>query len=113
MIKKQIYCTGRGQGKTKWLVEQMAKEYENGVPCYYAGSEMSFSHIQLMWENIFHKKCPIKLLRREASFERNSAYFTDNFFQQMQYWHDVVNNDIKGYGGIWYITVDREDFVNV
>lgn len=105
----KIFRANRGEGKTKWLVEQAQREYDDGKRCICFGKYENFANI---WEAIRHEACPIESRTHfyNISLDEDTCVFVDEFFSN-NYLRDVVAAMSIG-NAAWYITMDKADFVN-
>lgn len=105
----KIFRANRGEGKTKWLVEQAQREYDAGKKCYCLGKYESFANI---WASIRHEACPIEFRTHlyGLSLDANMCFFVDEFFYNGCLRDIVTAMDIGN--ATWYITMDKADFVN-
>lgn len=107
----KIFRANRGEGKTKWLFERAVEEKLNGKSLYYVGTEQSMDALVRMWEATFHEKCPMVNWCDDAKIVEPCCIFTDEMFEnllEMDLWLTFMQK----YGVTWYITMDKEYFVN-
>lgn len=108
----EIFRANRGEGKTKWLVEKADEVYSQGFVPIYVGSDRDFDQIRDLWRATIGTPCPIQYIEQctRISFEK-SCFFTDellyNIFSVLFWSRDILERGYK-----WYITMDKEDFVN-
>lgn len=112
MRNVEIFRAGRGQGKTKWLVNKAIEAYESGMTPLYIGSQQSFERVQRLWRFETNTACPMRHIETYQPSETESCCaLTDEMFMNMREvaaWQKVIfGKDIP-----WYITMDLEDFVN-
>ena len=105
----KIFRANRGEGKTKWLVEQAQREYDSGKKCVCIGKYTGFAN---MWASIRHEACPVEFRTHlyGISLDENTCIFVDEFFLNNEL-RDVVAAMSLG-KATWYITMDQSDFVN-
>jgi hypothetical protein len=107
----KIFRANPGEGKTKWLFERAVEESLNGKHLYYVGTERSMEALTKMWEATFHEKCPIINWCESKGIVEPCCIFTDEMFENLRDM-DLWLNFMQKYGATWYITVDKEYFVN-
>ena len=112
MNNVKIFRANRGEGKTKWLVEKIEEAYSQGLTPIYVGSSKDFDKIRDIWFAINNTICPLKYIEQctHISFHE-SCFFTDELLESafyVSFWY----REILGRGCAWYITMDKEDFVN-
>lgn len=112
-MEMKFFRAGRGEGKTKWLLEQAIGAREAGYDVWYVGNKKTMEHLSDMWRSAFHELCPIKHIERWHYSPQNGIYcfLTDNFLENVEmigFWKGVINQK----DGVWYITMDKEYFVN-
>lgn len=107
----KIFRANRGEGKTKWLFERAAEEQLNGKYLYYVGTEKTMKTLVEMWEATFHEKCPIVDWSESSDIIRPCCIFTDGLFDNL-YDMSLWFNFMKRYDATWYITANKEYFVN-
>lgn len=107
----KIFRAGHGEGKTKWLFERAVEEHLNGKHLYYIGVDESMEALVKMWEVTFHEKCPITNWSESKDIIRPCCILTDEMFANL---YDIAMwfNFMKRYDSTWYITADKEYFVN-
>lgn len=113
MLINRIYRANRGEGKTKWLVENaidaavIAKDSED-TKLFYIGDMATYDNFTRTYENIMHCKCPIERWDHKDMRGCDSAIlFTDELIYNM----NNIPTDLPT-SGIWFITMDNSDFVN-
>ena len=112
---KRIYKGYRGEGKTKWLVENAidsvvisAQNNDETTNLFYIGDIATYNNFVRTYEDIMHTKCPIERWdHKDMRGCNNAILFTDELMDNMNY----IPCDIPE-GGIWYITMSSEDFVS-
>lgn len=109
MSNIKIFRANRGEGKTKWLVEQAQHAYDAGKLCVCLGKYESFANI---WASIRHEACPIEFRTHlyNLPFDTNMCFFVDEFFD-----NDCLRDIVAAMGigdATWYITMDQANFVN-
>lgn len=107
----KIFRANRGEGKTKWLFERAVEERDSGKHLYYIGIEKSIKTLARMWEATFHEKCPITNWSENSDIISPCCILTDGMFANL-YDMALWFNFMKQYDATWYITVDKEYFVN-
>ena len=114
MLIKRIYRGNRGEGKTKWLVENAidtvvianANEDED-TKIFYIGDYATYDNFRRSYEDIMHTKCPIERWEHKDMRGCDTAIlFTDELMYNMNCIPSDLPND-----GIWFITMDAVDFV--
>ena len=114
MLIKRIYKGNRGEGKTKWLVENaidsavIAGQHNDGTKLFYLGDYSTYMNFSQTYENIMHAKCPIERWEHKDMRGCDSAIlFTDELMYNM----NIIPSDLPAHG-IWFITMDSSDFTN-
>ena len=107
----KIFRANPGEGKTKWLFERAVEEKLNGKHLYYVGKEKSMDALAGMWEATFHEKCPMVNWCHESNIVEPCCIFTDDMLANLLDM-DLWLTFMKKYGATWYITMDKECFVN-
>lgn len=107
----KIFRANHGEGKTKWLFERAVEEHLNDKHLYYVGTERSKETLIGMWETTFHEKCPITDWSESSDIIRPCCILTDEMFANL-YDMALWFNFMQRYDATWYITVDKEYFVN-
>lgn len=78
-MSKITYCVKpRGEGKTRWLVEQAANEHENERNIWYAGTSESYEHFCETYLSLIGKVCPVLFLEMAEEIERDDVVVIDN-----------------------------------
>ena len=107
-----MYAANRGEGKTKWLLEEASKAVELGLDVYYLGLHKDFLDIKFMWHEMFGTTCPIQMKEELADINWMKACFlTDNLMESLVpagYWAARV----KSSAAKWCITLNKEDFAS-
>lgn len=112
MITYNVFKGRRGEGKTKWLCEQLMNYMTNGeeniaTNFVYVGNYTSFQLFKEAFRREFGIPCPLKHYKDKRDL-RNEVYFTDELTQEIPFF-DFNHMPVKG---LWYITMDTEVFVN-
>lgn len=116
MSNKRIYIAARGQGKTKWLIQNIINtvkenEYLNYL---YVGDKNTYNYVCDRYLTETGKHCPLMYVEQATDFvglrEDNAVCFTDNIFDTNNIFEYI--NIIKNRNIPWYITIDDEDIVN-
>ena len=114
MLIKRIYKVGKGEGKTKWLVENAIDSViikgnnEDDCKLFYIGDPATYINFCKTYENIMHVKCPIERWEhKDMRGCHNAILFTDELMYNM----NCIPSDLPE-SGIWFITMDCIDFVN-
>lgn len=114
MSNIKIFRANRGEGKTKWLVEQAMNEYDAGKTCYHLGKYEDFANI---WASVRHELCPIESRRTLTSMpiftkpQDDMCFFVDEFFLNEAAFDVLIFSKMND-NATWYITMDQADFVN-
>lgn len=115
MSNIKIFRANRGEGKTKWLVEQAMNEYDAGKTCYYFGHRDNFESI---WESIRHEKCPIECRQHfdgmppiQVRGIKEPCFFVDELLLNPAISY-IRQYSIMNPHAVFYITMDQADFVN-
>ena len=110
MRNVKIFRANHGEGKTRWLVECIKECADKGFSCHYIGWKPSFNQVKSLYEAVYHEICPLK---HGESYQAtsNSCFFTDGYFDNRV---PVFSNQLYIFENQcpWYITMDKEDFVN-
>lgn len=106
-----IFRGNRGEGKTKWLCEQLMKYLDEGfkdnqINFVYVGTMPSFLAFKDAFSRMYGMPCPIKHYTDKRSHYQE-IYFTDEVTYEMPYFD--CNHTPKS--GIWYMTIDNEVFI--
>lgn len=98
-MEQHIYRGSRGIGKTRWLIEQAAKEIIKGKEIYYLGTESSYNQFAEKWLRIMQTHCPIEHIK---TIDKKSAatYLTDNYHNNF----DIVKDIVDDNNCTWYFT---------
>lgn len=106
MLIKKLCVKGRGEGKTKWLIDQALKEMDKGnKEIYYNGSLVGYNMFCRSFERETGQVCKVELLTPQTfNKDINSVYLTDELLTELQY----VSNAMESVGGTWYATLGRE-----
>lgn len=115
MLIKRIYRGNRGEGKTKWLVENAidsvvisGQHKDETTKLFYIGDVATYDNFVRTYENAMHTKCPIERWDHKDMRGCDSAIlFTD----ELMYNISCIPDDLPS-SGIWFITMDNIDFVN-
>lgn len=112
MSNVKIFRANRGEGKTKWLVGKIEEVCSQGLTPIYVGSSKDFDKIRDIWFATNNTLCPLKYIDQcsHISFHE-SCFFTDELLESafyVSFWY----REILGRGCTWYITMNKEDFVN-
>lgn len=113
MIDWKIFRAGRGEGKTKWLLNQAIYAHNDGCELYYVGSQQTMFDLVEMWMAETHTVCPIKNIETgwHSYFGDKMCFLTDDLIANAMYvgdWHKAAEQ----HQATWYATIDKEDFVN-
>ena len=111
MNNMKIFRANPGEGKTKWLFERAVEESLNGKSLYYVGTDRTMESLVKMWEATFHEKCPMINWCDDDKIVEPCCIFTDDMLANLLDM-DLWLTFMKKYGATWYITVDKECFVN-
>ena len=113
MLIKRIYRGNRGEGKTKWLVENaidsvvIAGNNQEESMLFYLGTEQKYQNFRSMYEEIMHTKCPIERWDHDDMRGCDKAIlFTDELMNDINFIPYHLPES-----GIWFITMDASDFV--
>ena len=113
-MEMKFFRAGRGEGKTKWLLEQAIGARCAGYDVWYIGNQKTMEALTDMWESELHEVCPIKNVGDTSFLTKSSAaccFLTDNFVENIEkvgFWKSVVDR----IDGVWYLTMDKECFVD-
>ena len=78
-MSKITYCVRpRGEGKTQWLIEQVANEVENERNIWYAGTPESFKEFCEIYLSLVGKVCPVQFLEIAEDIEVDDVVVIDN-----------------------------------
>lgn len=113
MSNMKIFRTNHGEGKTKWLVDKAIEAYANGATLIYVGCEQSQERFEEAWMYVAKTVCPIKNIEfcTPRSNRKHYCMLTDDLLENLwsvYRWY----NFIDGNGYEWYVTIDKEHFVN-
>lgn len=114
-MQYKFIVKGRGEGKTKQLVDFLVDSEANGRGCVYVGSYFSYLAVKDMYENTMHQRCPLVFASSEDAVRlttpmENVDFFTDELTNEMGHvlfssllttWADKLKESC------WYITIDR------
>lgn len=113
MIDWKIFRAGRGEGKTKWLLDRAIDADINDGELYYVGSKKTMFQLVEMWMAQEHTLCPIKHIENVHHYDLLDKvyFFTDGLIENID---DVssVCDTARAKGVTWYVTMNKEDFVN-
>jgi hypothetical protein len=109
----KIFRAARGQGKTKWLVERIIEHEAEGKEMYYIGSVPSYERVVCLYQSTMHKRCPlINMTDKTPHWNAADEYFfTDNLMDNLRAVASFAPI-IREYSCTWYVTMDKEDFVD-
>lgn len=116
MINYKFIVAGRGEGKTKKLVECLIDSINSGKTCLYIGSYASYTNITRMYESIMHKMCSLIFIENKDSVKsipNNTSdidLFTDELTNEFGYIlkNSIINNWSLSFNDpTWYITLDK------
>lgn len=113
-MEMKFFRAARGEGKTKWLLEQAIGARAAGYDVWYIGNRKTMEALVDMWESALHEMCPIKNVGEASVFSKSSAaccFLTDNFVENIEkvgFWKSVVDK----IDGVWYLTMGKEYFVD-
>ena len=113
MIDWKIFRAGRGGGKTKWLLDRAIDADINEGELYYVGSKKTMFQLVEMWMTQEHTLCPIKHIDSDwrRGFSDKTYFFTDGLMDNLRNINSWCNKAEEN-GVTWYVTMDKEDFVN-
>lgn len=113
MINWKIFRAGRGEGKTKWLLDRAVEAHNDGCELYYVGNSKTMFNLVEMWMAETRTLCPIKHIDNEwhSGFSEKMCFFTDGLIENL-YAVDVWREKADNNGVTWYATMNKEDFVN-
>lgn len=114
MIDIKIFRANRGEGKTKWLFERAVEARDAGCELWYIGGEKTMITLSEMWRANMHEPCPIKDTKGgygPQDKDSKHCFLTDEFVANM-YVAGFWSNIVKQFDGTWFITMNKEDFVN-
>lgn len=115
MIDYKFIIKGRGEGKTKKLVDCLIDSVNEGATCVYVGSYYNFINVRNMYEAQMNTPCPMLFVDCDDNISdkiRTSKLdlFTDELTNEMGFiitsslinrWADKFDNPR------WYITLDK------
>ena len=113
-MEMKFFRAGRGEGKTKWLFEKAVGAREAGYDVWYIGNRKTMESLSNMWHSELRELCPIQTVGGLSFLTQSSAarcFLTDNFLENIEsvgFWKSVVDK----MDGVWYITMDKECFVD-
>lgn len=113
MIDWKIFRAGRGEGKTRWLLNRAIDAHNDSCELYYVGSQQTMFNLVEMWMAETHTVCPIKNIETgwRSYFGDKMCFLTDDLIANAMYvgdWHKAAEQ----HQATWYATIDKEDFVN-
>ena len=112
MSNMKIFRANRGEGKTQWLVDRAIEAKDNGAILLYAGCEQSQERFEEAWMYATNTVCPIKNIEFCVPRDRKTyCILTDDLLSELwsvYRWHNFIAE--RGYE--WYVTIDKECFVN-
>lgn len=113
MIDWKIFRAGRGEGKTKWLLDRAVDAYNDGCELYYVGSQRTMFNLVEMWMAETHTMCPIKNIETGWCSDSGSkmCFLTDDLITNAMYVGDW-NKAAEQHQATWYATMNKEYFVN-
>lgn len=109
MLDYKIFKAGRGEGKTKWLCEQLLGEMEKGeldTDFIYIGPRASYLAFKDSFMRTYNIPCPIRPYD-EQRIHRKEVFFTDELTHDMLFF----NSYCLPKDGVWYITIESSCFV--
>lgn len=113
MIDWKIFKAGRGEGKTRWLLDRALEAHKDGYELCYVGSKKTMFNLVEMWMAETHTLCPIQTA--DCNWKHGSSdrmcFFTDDLIENVNSvgdWKYIT----QGYTITWYATMNKEDFVN-
>ncbi len=112
MLIKRIFKGKRGEGKTKWLVENAIDSVvmTNGdaeKKLFYIGNVKQYDVFCMIYQEKMHTKCPIERWEHDDMRGCDSAIlFTDELMHNINDIPTALPRD-----GIWFITMSSEDFI--
>lgn len=111
----KIFRANRGEGKTKWLVNQAIEAAEAGYELVYIGGDVERVHFANMWRSEMHKPFPAKtayeVMLDKQQDEHKYCLLTDGLIENIGRATSWSHN-LKGNEHMWCITMGAEDFVN-
>ena len=110
----KIFRANRGEGKTKWLFDRAAEAYDAGYELYYVGTNKSMDGIVDRWLEERKEACPVRdIYQRWMPLVKQQKYciLTDGVFENAGYIGDIIDH-LHRFDGVWYMTMDKEVFVN-
>lgn len=111
----KIFRANRGEGKTKWLVNQAIEAAEAGYELVYIGGDVARMNFANMWRSEMHNQFPAKSVYEamldDKSSEHKYCLLTDDLIENIggltSWAHNLSSNE-----HMWCITMGAEDFVN-
>jgi hypothetical protein len=110
----KIFRANHGEGKTKWLFERAVEAYDAGYELYYVGTMKSMDGVIQRWMTELQSACPIRdVFQRWLPLVHQQKYcfLTDGVFPNAGYIGDIREH-LSQFDGVWYMTMDKENFVN-
>ena len=113
---KRIYKGFRGEGKTKWLVENAIDTVVSistvaevdATSIFYLGSAPRYDRFKKMYEDMMHTPCPITRWDHDDMRGCDAAIlFTDELMDEI----NCIPSSLPT-NGVWFITMSAEDFTN-
>ena len=109
---------GRGEGKTKKLVECLMDSISENKLCIYVGSYYNFINVKHIYEAQTHEPCPLIFIDnidsvRSTVDDNGIDFFTDELTAEMGHilmgslGHALSSKWVSKFEGTrWYITLD-------
>lgn len=110
----KIFRANRGEGKTKWLFERAVEAEAAGYELYYVGTSKSAEGIIDRWMEERKEVCPVRDIYQRwmpLTIQQKYCILTDGVFENAGYIDDIIGH-LRQFDGVWYMTMDKEDFVN-
>lgn len=119
MIQYKFIVAGRGEGKTKKLVDCLIDSVTQGRKCVYVGSYYNYINVRNMYESIMHSPSPLLFVDSEDKIKDqetglNVDFFTDELTQE--FGSIMLNSGIQRWASRvsdprWYITLDKSHII--
>lgn len=111
----KIFRANRGEGKTKWLVNQAIEAAEAGYELVYIGGDVARMNFANMWRSEMHNPFPAKSVYEAMLDDKPSEHkyclLTDDLIENIVGVTSWAHN-LSGNEHMWCITMGAEDFVN-
>lgn len=110
MLTKKICIKGRGEGKTKWLIQKALAALDAGnTNVYYTGSLVGYNRFCKSFERETGEKCKIGLLdSTHYNVLHDTIYLTDELLNELT---SVQYGLMEVVGGTWYATLGKENTI--